>query len=233
MWAWYHRQFWEAAKDRFLSDDGDRIRSNQSITDYFTNTLQSRFRDRGISHQPLYWKSTNGEVRFNSMKLCQLPTSIGKSRNPNQFQTIISNLKFIAAKCAAGFGRELIKDLSTDHQFCHFAASQMHILEKHPELTLQNALNTGDHSSVYRQATEATNVTPWLDNPSLVVHHSNKAKGQDPCVLTLAGHTGEITQLLLETIKVDSASPLRCVSIERKALERHSIGKPGCTDHHC
>ena len=124
----------------------------------------------------------------------------------------------MAANCTAGLGRDLIKVLSTApgrvnsvtvRHFSDFVASQMHILEKHPELTLQHALNTGDHSNVYTKATEVTNVTPWLDNPPLVMRHINKAKGRDPCVFTMSGHTATITDVLLETIIPDAGPPYR------------------------
>ena len=221
VWAWYHRQFWEAARERYLPNKDKELRAHKFIADYFNNKLQEKFPDRGISHQPLYWKSSSGEVIFNSMKLSQLPTSIIYSSSTGEFENSVCNLEFVAAKCAAGLGRELIKDLSsalvkqtnvTVGHFSEFVASQMHILEKHPELTLQHALNTGDHSNVYMKATEVTNVTPWLANPPLMMRHINKAKGKDPCVFTMSGHLSQVTGIVLETIIPKSSQPYRYVT---------------------
>ena len=194
VWAWYHRQFWEAARDRYLSNIIDIARSNQSLVDYFTNEFAMKYPDRGITDQPLFWKSEKGDVNFNSMKLTQLPVSLLDTADLVKFKEHICDLIFIAASCAAGFGpalvstfvkaRHLFYDDQLVNHYKHFVTTQMHILQADPEFTLQQALNTGEHSLVYKQAKELETAIPWLTSPPRTILHRKKPQGEDPCVQT-------------------------------------------------
>ena len=193
--SWNHTEISEVARRRYLSDQETVIRYNQLLVDYYTGELYEMHPDCGLSYQPLYWQTQDGRLHFNRMKLSLLPTAILRSTNPHLFGSHICRLDFIAAKCAAGLGHELVPDLRrasvevpspTVEEFCEFVTRRRHILEKDPGLALQEALNEPDGSLVYQQGVELDHqaVVGWLSEPPLLVLHVNKHNTNNPQLLT-------------------------------------------------
>eukprot|EP00794_Sanderia_malayensis_P012962 gene12962-14292_t len=88
--TWYHRQFVETARERFLSDENERIRTHRALADYFMGVwadgnkkpYKSKdgsmcFSERLVASQPVMFKtdhqcSYEGQ-QFNLRKLSELP----------------------------------------------------------------------------------------------------------------------------------------------------------------
>ena len=227
MWAWYHRQFIEISKERYLHLKEDQLRATQCLADYYSSILSEKFPDRGISHQPLYWESDTDFV-FNHMKISQLPTALITCSQQHQFENLICSLEFIAAKCTIGLGRELVRDYLRAQKefpsekiahFTHFASNKMHVLETSPELVIQEALDMSEDNMVSGYAKAETNATPWIAVRPLVLGRINKPQGKDPAQLTLQGHRGSIYSLVLHTVQPTNGRAERYLN----AISKHSI----------
>ncbi len=109
----YHRQFREAAKDRYVATEekGKQISSHLAKFfngDYSTPQLVPfinkkaggavQAEDRLIAAQPL----RHTQVQFNRRKLSELPYLQAKSGNFSSFSTSLFNFEFIEAKVEAG-----------------------------------------------------------------------------------------------------------------------------------
>ncbi len=211
--AWYHRQFWEAASKRYIPSSPfseERSQFAHLIADYFADRARNEFPDRGLTPQPLYWKTDDGlKCLFNQSKLGEYPSALCVAGRIAEFSKEVCNLQFIAALCSVGFGRNLLNSFYAIHtsiqneknvqendvkerinSYSVFLKLNIHILEDYPHLVRQLALNDLDSSLVCQDALKDENPTPWIpkEDQLVEVRHVNKLKSQNPCVMTLRGH---------------------------------------------
>lgn len=85
--TWYHRQFIEAARDKYLSTDGERKFTHRALSDYFlgvwangvkkpyetVNNGEGLEADRFVSSQPWKFEGSQKTKNFNYRKINELP----------------------------------------------------------------------------------------------------------------------------------------------------------------
>ncbi|KAK3105389.1 hypothetical protein FSP39_024054, partial [Pinctada imbricata] len=127
---WYHRQFYEAAEARYLSDRKYALLIHSHLADYYLGTwynqpkpfkytehqakkldLQSldSSADRKVSAQPLFFKHVDEKattIRYNKRKLNNLPVQLAKAGRVSELNRVcLFNYKFLRAKlhsCSVG-----------------------------------------------------------------------------------------------------------------------------------
>ncbi len=242
--SWYHRQFWEAAEDRYLKpQNGVNYMEKYSklLAEYFSNNSNHTFPDRRLTPQPDYWQDPTSEsCIFNYSRLSELPYTACAANDEQKVKLCLCNLKFIAYKCKAGLGRELLADYyqalsvfknnSELESYHRFVSGQMYIIEKHPEQVYQQAINMAEDNIVHKAAIdllqeESSELIPWQKkvNLSLAVY-LKKAKGEDPCLMTLEAHSAAVTDLLcLGSMIISSGMDKKVIIWDRLTGECRAI----------
>uniref|UniRef100_T1J835 NACHT domain-containing protein n=1 Tax=Strigamia maritima TaxID=126957 RepID=T1J835_STRMM len=118
---WYHRQFRDAACERYFKNLNMAVYFHSSIADYFlgiwgggqpkpfkyTEIQRQRFgltdkegtADRKVPLQPLIFSSKDGKVRYNLRKLGELPFHLIRARrNDDLFNHVLFNYEWLHAK---------------------------------------------------------------------------------------------------------------------------------------
>ena len=77
--AWYHRQFQEVCKWRYKEPAKTenvkfiRTPSSQLIADYFSEDAHTKYPDRGLTPQPIFWNGKDDQILI-SQNLVRCPT---------------------------------------------------------------------------------------------------------------------------------------------------------------
>ena len=123
---WYHRQFIEAARERYLKDQqAEKIHANMS--DYFLGTWSSGVKkpfvskqgkelsmDRLVPKQPLMFDSREDKPIFNLRKLSELPFHLLYSGNLEQMKEgCLCNFEFLLAKIQGLSLQAVVGDFSS------------------------------------------------------------------------------------------------------------------------
>ena len=123
---WYHRQFIEVARERYLTDtQAKKIHSNMS--DYFLGKWSSGAKkafvneegkemsmDRLVAKQPLMFDSREDKQIFNLRKLSELPFHLLHSGNLDVMrQECLCNFEFLLAKLRGTSIQQLMVDFSS------------------------------------------------------------------------------------------------------------------------
>lgn len=118
---------------------------------------------------------------------------------------VLTDLCFIESKFSLGMGYDLIADYNSacnwesnanekysGHseilEFMHFVKANAHILIRNPSLTLQQAANQPDHTSVAKKAQEL--FIKWKTSSNKIkswINWLNKPQEQDPCKMIFTG----------------------------------------------
>eukprot|EP01038_Epipyxis_sp_PR26KG_P004550 gene4550-6422_t len=130
---WYHRQFLEAAFDRYsLFDKSNRFKYYNYISNYFND--QSPY-DRYVKRQPLRFESDLYSGAVNARRCIELPFALANCDKEGIFKcsNLLCDLLFIAAKVEVSLISELSEDYQTiislaskdntlhiDHRFDHY-----------------------------------------------------------------------------------------------------------------
>ena len=104
---WYHRQFWETSKERYLVlNKSSEEKYAGLIAKYYGEEAHKQFPDRGLTPQPMYWSSGDDDYTFNYVKLNELPNALPKCHHTvtNLYYSTLCDFQFITAKCSAGLG---------------------------------------------------------------------------------------------------------------------------------
>ncbi|XP_022102527.1 NACHT domain- and WD repeat-containing protein 1-like [Acanthaster planci] len=135
---WYHRQFIETARQRYLNDDSLKKKLHKTCAEYFDGTWSEgrkkpcrysalqveRFgvpaeaeEDRKVSSQPLTFSVTQNEsegiVTFNLRKLTQLPFHLMEAEEWNTLKTsVLFNFDFMLSKVKALSMQDVLADFS-------------------------------------------------------------------------------------------------------------------------
>ncbi|XP_070558651.1 NACHT domain- and WD repeat-containing protein 1-like isoform X2 [Ptychodera flava] len=120
---WYHRQFIEAARERYLSDERQKKLIHRGEADYFsgkwangvkksyvTRQGQKSEADRFVASQPLAFTST----KYNLRKLNELPTHLIGSGNLKALKKdVLCNFDWLLTKVKATSFRQVMDDFRT------------------------------------------------------------------------------------------------------------------------
>lgn len=100
--AWYHRQFWEAARRCYLATPEAAREAHSFLADYFLGTLAARFADRWISPQPLYFEGdawTQGRRLPNLRRLRQAPYHLAEAGRWEDLAAFLTSLEVFLECC--------------------------------------------------------------------------------------------------------------------------------------
>ena len=221
-YAWYHRQFWETAERRYLqrSPKGELFSfantAHTAIADYFEgrwcqgkpyvpskkevdkNSTKPIVEDRQISAQPIVISGTRSTGRLlNKRKLRELPHSLIQLADWDRFEHIICTLDFIEAKFAAGQGFDAVAELTeaavnskreTIRRVTKFVGSNLASLLHEPAAVYQLASQqvAGHPLKIQFENYDHSKL------PLFIVADKNPEVNEDPCEMTLRGHTSGI-----------------------------------------
>jgi len=96
-YAWYHRQFWEAAEERYLGW-GDRVLLARVVASYYKEQVPP---DRHITPQPLRYGSTSSYSGPVNLRRCsELPHALMQAGESGltECAQLLSNFFFVKAK---------------------------------------------------------------------------------------------------------------------------------------
>lgn len=139
--AWYHRQFKEVVKSRYLGDRNYRISIHSTLADFFLGrwgggkkkpyrfseqlykNLGQEFRegedDRKLPAQPLKWKTKSKKgvvVHYNLRKLTELPYHLYRSERVSElWKEVFYNYRWLHAKLKATSVMEVMTDAMLVH----------------------------------------------------------------------------------------------------------------------
>ncbi|KAL9973170.1 hypothetical protein ACROYT_G019587 [Oculina patagonica] len=123
---WYHRQFIEAAQERYLTDE-QRMKIHTNMSDYFLGKWSGGVKkpyvnkegkemsmDRLVPKQPLMFDSREGKEIYNLRKLSELPFHLLRSGNLEKMrEECLCNFEFLLAKLRGTSLQVLISDFSS------------------------------------------------------------------------------------------------------------------------
>jgi WD40 repeat protein len=147
-----------------------------------------------------------GAATMSRYMLAHLPAHLRHTSRWDDLAALLTDLRFVEAKCTPGMTYELVGDyaaaesagapvevLRTLQPFAQFVRGRSHVLVHHPELTLQEAYNLAASGPVPEQAERllAQSARPWL---RLV---NRPAAGSGQCLQTLEGHTDRVSAVAL------------------------------------
>ncbi|XP_068711765.1 NACHT domain- and WD repeat-containing protein 1-like isoform X2 [Montipora foliosa] len=125
--TWYHRQFIEAARDRYLSSEEERIHTHQGLSDYFlgvwangrkkpykTTRGENLEADRFVPNQPWTFddgKSSKKLRNFNYRKISELPFHLVLCKDLETLKKeVLCNFSFLLSCLEAYSLRDLMDD---------------------------------------------------------------------------------------------------------------------------
>ncbi|KAJ7375746.1 NACHT and WD repeat domain-containing protein 2 [Desmophyllum pertusum] len=123
---WYHRQFIEVARERYLTDE-KAMKIHANMSDYFLGTWSGGVKkpfvnkedkemsmDRLVPKQPLMFDSREDKEIFNLRKLSELPFHLLHSGNLEQMrEECLCNFEFLLAKLRGTSLQVLMGDFSS------------------------------------------------------------------------------------------------------------------------
>ena len=155
---WYHRQFIEAANERYLSNANHAKKIHSYLADYYMGTWHGKAKpfqytekqarklgltsvdssaDRKVAAQPLsytYMDGKKSKVRYNKRKLNKLPTHLSKAGRKEELEKLcLFNYKFLNAKIHAC----TVVPVLSDYAMCGYEGSLLHKIIKKCQTSLQ------------------------------------------------------------------------------------------------
>eukprot|EP00026_Physarum_polycephalum_P000315 Phypoly_transcript_00315.p1 GENE.Phypoly_transcript_00315~~Phypoly_transcript_00315.p1 ORF type:complete len:1677 (+),score=283.12 Phypoly_transcript_00315:184-5214(+) len=201
VYGWYHRQFAEVARERYLANAAEKTEYHRAMTLYFGGLLDGDVpkpfigpknalleEPRYVQPQPLAFS----DRAYNLRKLIELPRHQTLSGLTRRYEDTLFNFDFIHAKCAAG----LIRGLVTDYEealaeagkdkilagklgeFASFIQQNLGSLAQYPTSAIQFAVFQNSALFPTQQAISASKKGP-------VVIWRNKREVVNPTKVTL------------------------------------------------
>ena len=222
VYGWYHRQFWETAEKRYLeanfrgSPKGFEQEARIAIADYFEGTWydgkpykpsadskhykdkSERVEDRQLPDQPIVLTGDRKTVRkMNSRKLRELSHQLLKLKDWPRFRANIISLEFIEAKFEVDQGFECLSECiqaakqsaDTSIKSCaKFVGANLSHLLRDPDAIYQLASQQVQGNYV-RDLLESF---PKCQLPRTIIHDQSPSSVEDPCEMTMLGHTSGV-----------------------------------------
>ncbi len=210
----YHRSFWKAVRQKYLSAQAARYEIHRELSSYFSDQpyfAQARGDTFGGEGSPAAAEPNVNKVVELPWQLLQAALESNPDLSPEEIQQewapleeVHCDLDFVEAKCAAGMAYELLADYTAAlragrsvpwpgrrrvAEFDRFVRSQAHVLPERPGITFQQAHNEPDASSPAQEARrrwERAENRAWLQ-------WINKPQHHDHCLATLTGHKDSVT----------------------------------------
>jgi hypothetical protein len=178
----FHGQLKEAVGKRYLQEERSRDAAHQAIADY----LERRWREP-------YARA-----------LDELPHQHIRARDWQALVEILCDLQFIELKCQAAMTYDLVADYESAltaegvpvesrsglDDFARFVHAQSHVLARNAALTFQQAANQPDSTAPARAALVRMDAGREA-RPRF--QYVNKPQSRSACLMTLAGHTNQVT----------------------------------------
>eukprot|EP00050_Salpingoeca_kvevrii_P006534 m.290010 g.290010 ORF g.290010 m.290010 type:complete len:1604 (-) comp12228_c0_seq1:130-4941(-) len=197
VYSWYHRQFWEVARERYLEAEGvDQLAVHKSMAQYFGDEIV--FPERRITHQPL---RTQGGL-INRRKLTELPHHQVKAKLWPELRTSLLDVNFLEAAVEDGRVFAVLRLMNTAvemltkeapsseelvilKEYCTAVNSEASRLIKERHLLFQSLANQfeGSHPSQDALALAPQRKASWLKllyRPRL---------REETCPVSFTGHT--------------------------------------------
>lgn len=122
--TWYHRQFIEAARDRYLSTEEERVFTHRALSDYFlgvwangrkkpykTSEGENLEADRFAPNQPWRFEGDKKLKNFNYRKINELPYHLVLCKDAETLKRdVLCNFKFLLTCLEAYSLRDLVDD---------------------------------------------------------------------------------------------------------------------------
>lgn len=122
--TWYHRQFIEAARDRYLSSEKERSFTHRALSDYFlgawangrkkpykTNKGENKEANRFVSNQPWTFEGSKKTKNFNYRKINELPYHLVLCKDTETLKReVLCNFTFLLTCLEAYSLRDLMDD---------------------------------------------------------------------------------------------------------------------------
>ena len=227
-YGWYHRQFWETARDRYLNKafGENRVpfleKAHLAVADYFdgkweegklypdkdnpnpkTKDAMPKLEDRQLPKQHMIFSGDrkNGR-RLNKRKLNELPFHLIKLKDWKRFLNLVLNLEYIEVKFEAGLGYDCLSELIEATRLS--GNDTIQLLTRFVGSNLAFLLH--EPFAVYQVALElppSHSLRKLLKEvhefPYPLMKNLREEDFEDPCEMTLQGHT--------ETLRCCNYSP--------------------------
>ncbi|XP_045168880.2 NACHT and WD repeat domain-containing protein 2-like isoform X2 [Mercenaria mercenaria] len=212
--TWFHRQFSETAKERYLNTSADsdmNHNAHSAIADYFDSkwvggkeyiskgskskaSVKPVVEDRGLPEQPLvYGNRVKGFQNINRRKIRELPYHLLKLGDMERFSKLFLDLKFVETKFEAGMGHEYYSELTDGAKIAkagnlirmvRFIGSNLSFLLREPLSIYQLASQQLEHHPARQQLTKLHEI------PTTVIKNTTLSDdtSNEVCELTLQGH---------------------------------------------
>lgn len=217
-YGWYHRQFWETATERYLNRSPDsnasfEMKARDALVDYFdgkyyegklyqpqkissklSKDTLARIEDRQVPRQPIILAGDRENGRkLNRRKLTELPYNLIQMKEWNRIETTVATLAKFEAEmgydCMNEFleaskntGNEAIQSMSK------FIGASLSHLVRDPLAVYQVASQQVEGNYVKK----LFECVPKRDIPLEIVRDLNPTEVEDPCEMTLQGHTSGV-----------------------------------------
>ena len=212
-YGWYHRQFWETAERQFVDTSPDSNSSfepiaRRAVADYFEGRWyegkefidkhgKKTMQNRHIANQPLVLTGDKKTGRWNKRKLTELSYQLLRLEDWQKFIELVGNLEFLEGKFAVHQGYECVGEFLEAAK----ASSEKSIMaiSKFVAASLSHLLREPD--AVYQLASQqvaGSLIKTMFDQlpdqvlPRQVIRDQNPDVVEDPCEMTLRGHTSGI-----------------------------------------
>ena len=227
-YGWYHRQFWETARERYLNRTfGSNAepfieKAHEALADYFDGKwisgklypdpdhpnpkkkdIKQKIENRQLPAQPLVVSGDRESGRqLNKRMLNELPYHLIKLKDWERFLQLVLDLEYIEVKFEAGLGYDCLSELIEATKLSGDETIQL--LTRFVGSNLAFLLN--ESFAVYQVALElppSHSLRGLLESdfpfPAKLMKNLREEDFEDPCEMTLQGHT--------ETLRCCNFSP--------------------------
>ena len=217
--AWYHRQFWETAQDRYLNSSDIMKKRHELLARMFLGefsegtirpiTLHARGKtfdkaDRQTSLQPLVF-SNQGDDVFNLRKLQELPLHLAEASMHEVLEDeALFNFNWLLSKLRAFSFLELMSDFHITSKEIDILQGMMNLSSsnlKADPFTLAGQLigrltdHRKDHPKLDRLLTQAENWVEAKPMPIMMPRSTCLMQPGGPLRVTLAGHPSRVLKV--------------------------------------
>ena len=227
-YGWYHRQFWETARERYLNKPfGSNAepfleKAHEALADYFDGKwvkgklypdpdhpnpkkkdMKPKVENRQLPEQPLVVSGDRESGRqLNKRMLNELPYHLIQLKDWERFQNLVLDLEYIEVKFEAGLGYDCLSELIEATRLS--GNDTIQLLTRFVGSNLAFLLN--EPFAVYQVALElppSHSLRGLLESdfpfPAKLMKNLREEDFEDPCEMTLQGHT--------ETLRCCNFSP--------------------------